>query len=99
MESLKEVSRCQTSHAALEAIVGTQVPHKGDRILRAKAVQTKCGFGNTKHYDLLKSGNFPAPIRIGGGRAIGWRESDVDLWIATRPVVDYRRPSPSRDAA
>lgn len=61
-----------------------------ERILRAKAVQDRIGCGNSKFYELLKTGDFPPGIRI-GSRSVGWRESQVESWINTRPVVDLRR--------
>ena len=61
-----------------------------ERILRAKAVQDRIGCGNSKFYELLKTGEFPPGVRI-GSRSVGWRESQVESWINTRPVVDLRR--------
>lgn len=29
---------------------------------------------------------FPAPLKI-GARAIAWRRSDIDAWIASRPAA------------
>lgn len=63
-----------------------------DKILRAKAVQERIGCCNTKFYDLLNSGEFPPGLRI-GARAVGWRESQVEGWIASRPIADHRRPA------
>ena len=63
-----------------------------DRILRAKAVQDRIACGNSKFYELLNTGEFPPGIRI-GARAVGWRESQVEAWIASRPIADLRRPS------
>ena len=30
---------------------------------------------------------FPAPLRIGQGRAIRWRVEDVEAWLASRPTA------------
>lgn len=32
----------------------------------------------------IKRGLFPRPARIGGGKARGWLESDVDAWIESQ---------------
>lgn len=69
-----------------------------DRLLRARSVLEKIGCGNSKFYQMLSSGEFPPGVRI-GTRSVGWRESTVDEWIASRPVVDLRRQrkTPSSD--
>lgn len=61
-----------------------------DRILRARQVQAMIGCGNSKFYQLLNAGEFPPGIRI-GVRAVGWRESQVEAWLAARPIADLRR--------
>lgn len=71
---------------------------KADRLLRAKTVQYRIGVGNSKFYELLKDGIFPPGVRI-GERSVGWRESDVDSWIASRPIVDLRRQTQPHGAA
>jgi prophage regulatory protein len=35
---------------------------------------------------MVRSGAFPAPIRI-GRRAIAWRESDIAAWIENRSLA------------
>ena len=37
-------------------------------------------------YGWIKKGLFPPPIRI-GPRRVAWRETEVDAWIAARPVA------------
>ena len=61
-----------------------------NRVLRAREVQVRIGCGNSKFYQLLSTGDFPPGIRI-GNRSVGWRESQVEDWIAARPIVDLRR--------
>jgi predicted DNA-binding transcriptional regulator AlpA len=60
------------------------------RILRAQAVQSKIGCGNSKFYQMLADGEFPPGIRI-GRKSVGWIESVVDDWISSRPTVDLRK--------
>ena len=35
---------------------------------------------DSKHYDA----NFPKPIRLGKGSAVGWIESEVEVWLRTQ---------------
>jgi prophage regulatory protein len=55
-----------------------------DRILRQAEVEAKVGFKKTKLFEKIGAGTFPAPIAL-GPRAVGWRESEVDAWIAELP--------------
>jgi prophage regulatory protein len=34
-------------------------------------------------YADMKAGRFPAPVRI-GVRAVAWRSTDLDAWVASR---------------
>ena len=47
-------------------------------------VQNLTGFSCTTIYRLMRAQEFPEPIRI-GGRAVRWRRSDIDEWLAARP--------------
>ena len=53
-------------------------------ILRRPAVEKMVGLKRTAIYTRLRRGEFPKPVML-GSRAIGWRESDVAAWIASRP--------------
>ena len=55
-----------------------------DRILRQAEVEAKVGFKKTKLFEKVADGTFPSPIAL-GPRAVGWRESEVDQWIAELP--------------
>ncbi|MBW6523282.1 AlpA family phage regulatory protein [Sphingomonas sp. RHCKR47] len=52
-----------------------------DRMLRIEAVMARTGLGKSSIYGQSAAGKFPRQIPL-GGRASGWRESDVDAWIA-----------------
>ena len=54
-----------------------------DEILRKPRVLAAIGMGNTWLHDAVKRREFPAPIRL-GARAVGWRRSDVEAWLASR---------------
>jgi prophage regulatory protein len=60
-----------------------------------KAVTRKTTIGTTKIYELLKTGSFPSPVRI-GPQMVRWRESEIDRWIEKLPRVGG---SPAGDQA
>jgi len=55
----------------------------GERLMRKPEVLTRIGLGNTTLYAQIKAGTFPAPVSL-GGRAVAWRATEVDGWIAER---------------
>ncbi|WP_414462712.1 helix-turn-helix transcriptional regulator [Hyphomicrobium sp. DY-1] len=67
-----------------------------DRILRIRGVLEKVPFGQSKIYEMVAAGEFPAPVRI-GSRSVAWRESEIDAWIASRPVITRKPYRRSRD--
>lgn len=54
-----------------------------EEILRKPRVLAIVGLGNTSLYEATKRGDFPAPVKL-GVRAVGWRRSDVEAWLASR---------------
>jgi prophage regulatory protein len=59
------------------------------QILRLPAVKQQTGLSRSTLYKLVSLGRFPKQIDLGGGRAVGWLESDVQAWIKSR-LVDSR---------
>lgn len=57
-------------------------------ILRCPQVQKRTGLSRSTLYQYIRDGGFPKPVQL-GLRAVGWLESDISDWIATR-VKDYR---------
>ncbi len=53
-----------------------------DRLLRLPQVLAAVGLGRTAVLDRVKSGAFPAPLKV--GRATLWPESLVQAWVADR---------------
>lgn len=49
-------------------------------VLRIKDASAYVGIGKSHLYELIKKGEFPAPIPL-GGRAHGWRLSDLNSWL------------------
>lgn len=55
----------------------------GDRIVRLPEAKQMIGVSHMTLWRWEKAGTFPTRIHI-GPRAIGWRLSDLQAWIATR---------------
>ena len=58
-----------------------------ERILRRRAVEEMVGIGRSTLYAWVAEGGFPRPLRL-GARAVGWRESDIHAWLASRKPTD-----------
>jgi prophage regulatory protein len=43
-------------------------------------------YSSTQLWRLCKSGQFPAPIKL-GARRNAWRESDIEAWLISRQTV------------
>ncbi len=48
-------------------------------LLRLPAVKQRTGMSRTTIYRLMKSGEFPAPVRL-SDRAVGWRSDELAEW-------------------
>lgn len=63
------------------------VANPQDRLLPWAAVRAKCGnISRTTVWRAVRRKEFPASVRISPNR-VGWRESDLDAWLANRPQV------------
>lgn len=58
-----------------------------ERLLRLPQVLEMTGRGRTATLDDVRTGRFPAPIKIGA--AALWMETEVQAWIAER-VAEHR---------
>ncbi len=54
-------------------------------LVRRRQVEQLIQLSRSTIYAAVKAGTFPAPIRI-GARAVAWKLSDVEAWIAARPL-------------
>ena len=61
-----------------------------DRILRIDDVLALTGLSRSTLYRLVASEDFPKPVQLcgPGGRAKGWRLSEVEEWIRNRPPAE-----------
>ena len=62
-----------------------------DRLLRLSDVRTLTALGRSTIYRLMRDGSFPEPLKI-GPRAVRWRESEIEAWLASRPRATGDRP-------
>ncbi len=52
-------------------------------ILRLPAVKARTGLSRSTIYVMIAEGRFPVGVRL-GTQAVGWYDSEVAEWIATR---------------
>lgn len=53
-------------------------------ILRRKQVEARTGLSRSTIYERIKEGSFPAPVSLGGKRAVGWIESEIFYWLTAQ---------------
>ncbi|HYK34716.1 helix-turn-helix transcriptional regulator [Alloacidobacterium sp.] len=63
--------------------MGRQQIVTGHQVLRRPQVLDKIGLHRTRLYELMASGEFPRPFKL-GKRSVGWLASDIDDWIEQR---------------
>ncbi len=59
----------------------TQTIH---RILRRRQVEERTGLSRSTIYARMSENAFPRPVNLGGGKAVGWIEAEIDAWIKER---------------
>ena len=52
-------------------------------LLRIRKVREIVALSRTELYRRIRAGDFPVPIAL-GRRAVAWRDSDIQAWIAAR---------------
>jgi prophage regulatory protein len=52
-------------------------------LLRLQKVRAACALSRSELYRRMGLGEFPKPVAI-GARAVAWRQSEIDEWIASR---------------
>lgn len=55
-------------------------------ILRIDGASRKTGLSKSSIWKGVKAKTFPAPLEL-GPKARGWRESDIEEWLQSRPVA------------
>lgn len=56
-----------------------------EQILRCTDVIGRTGLSRSTIYEKMQRGDFPKPRKL-GLRAVGWRESDIELWLERLPI-------------
>ncbi|ABQ54206.1 helix-turn-helix transcriptional regulator [Legionella pneumophila] len=51
------------------------------KILKLPEVKERTAISRSRIYNLISEGLFPKPILLGGARAVGWIESEINEWI------------------
>ena len=57
-----------------------------DAILRRPEVEARTGLSRSTIYAAMTEGDFPRPVKL-GARAVGWFESEIADWIASRKAA------------
>ena len=60
-----------------------------DRMLKAPAVMERVGLSRVTLWRRVKEGTFPEPVEL-GPNSIGWPESAITAWLASRKRRTYR---------
>ena len=54
------------------------------RLVRARELRSLTGHSPQYIYELMAAGKFPKPIKLAGGRAVAWLESELVEWQQAR---------------
>jgi len=63
--------------------------YKPPVILKRNQVQARTGISRSGIYQKMADGDFPKSISL-GPRAVGWLESSIDEWIASRVALSAK---------
>lgn len=66
-------------------------------ILRMPDVVKLVGMCRASIYKAIKADNFPQPVRL-GARSVGWRQEEVEDWLADRPKGVGAQPASPRQS-
>ena len=58
-----------------------------DRFLREREVRNVTGLSRTTRWRMENENNFPKRRQISTG-AVGWKESEIQAWVADRQAVE-----------
>jgi prophage regulatory protein len=64
-----------------------------DTILRIPDVVARTGLSRVSIWRKVREGKFPPPLEL-SSNAIGWPESEIAQWQASRPRRTYGAPTP-----
>jgi prophage regulatory protein len=55
-----------------------------DQLIRMPQVRELYPLSKPSLYRLIREGKFPAPVNLGGGRAVAWVRREVEAFVAER---------------
>ena len=55
-------------------------------VIRVREVQRRTSLSRALIYREMQAGMFPRPYKL-GPRAVGWRVSEINEWLRTRPLA------------
>ena len=55
-------------------------------IYRLPGVVAICGISRSTIYEMIRRDEFPRPVQL-DARAVGWRCSDIEAWLVSRPAA------------
>jgi prophage regulatory protein len=61
-----------------------------ERLLRLPSVLERVGVSRSTLWSWVREKRFPPPVRL-GLRAVAWRSTEVDAWIASRTEARAQR--------
>lgn len=59
-------------------------------VLRTKDVLNMLGISRTTLYAWMQGSDFPPSLKL-GARVVGWRYTEIEAWIASRPSTRKAR--------
>ena len=66
-----------------------------DIFIRLEAVKRATGLGRSTIYDLMSTGSFPKPVKIGNGKAVAWSTREVASWQRDKLAARVMPPDPA----
>ncbi len=63
------------------------------KFLKLPEVRIRTGKSRSSIYQGVNDGTFPKPIKLGGPRAVGWIESEIEAY--NQACIDASRPDDS----
>ncbi|MFC3097333.1 helix-turn-helix transcriptional regulator [Alteraurantiacibacter palmitatis] len=57
-----------------------------ERLLRRSEVEKRIGLRRSAIYERISKGTFPEPVRFRDTRAVRWRASEIEKWLADQTV-------------
>ena len=70
----------------------------GPRMLRVAEVVSRTGLSRTSLWRRLRAGDFPRPIQL-GPNSVGWRDSEIEAWLESRPRRTYGADTAAKDGS